>query len=411
MKNRLLSLLLVACLIGGMSLPVKADGPSEVDISGLTRSQAEMLLDKLQAYIAQGPDPRFREDVVAAIRSTGVHALVYWTGDSAPVLFLAKGYNKTENGGTQRDENTVVYDFGNAEAWIWRETGLALVRESGYGYALTAYPDYVGWGIGSGMESHWEDRFYSFADDGLFGEPFLTLIVHHEDDGSGSYYVLDDPNVTEFEDDPVVTEQEYTETRNAWADGAVASAAYHDTDDAWEWVIWGVPTAEKTQAALEAVIAAHDARVAYPSNQMVRIDDWKGRVEFPMCALRDENGNETNYIRVRDLANALAYTGAKFSVTWDGGVRLTRGEDYTGIPEDIEPGWINGPTHYTIPTVPTRVNGEPLWLEAVLITDPKGGGHTYYKLRDLGQALGFNVGWSPEQGVFIETDKPYDENN
>ena len=28
---------------------------------------------------------------------------------------------------------------------------------------------------------------------------------------------------------------------------------------------------------------------------------------------------------------------------------------------------------------------------------------TYYKLRDLGQALGFHVGWSAEQGVYIET--------
>ncbi len=26
-----------------------------------------------------------------------------------------------------------------------------------------------------------------------------------------------------------------------------------------------------------------------------------------------------------------------------------------------------------------------------------------YKLRDLGQALGFNVGWSAEKGVYIET--------
>ena len=33
----------------------------------------------------------------------------------------------------------------------------------------------------------------------------------------------------------------------------------------------------------------------------------------------------------------------------------------------------------------------------------------YFKLRDLGAALGFNVGWSGSQGVFIESDKPYTE--
>lgn len=410
MKKRIISLMAALCLALGLSaLPAGADGPGEVDISSLTRSQAEMLLDKLQAYAVQGPDPRFAAEAVAAIRSTSVHALVYWTDDNTPALFLAKGYNKTENGGTQRDENTVVYDFGNAEVWIWRETGLELVRESGYGLALTAYPGYIGWGIGSGMESHWTDLYYSFADNDLFGEPFLTLIVNHDNpDGSSSYYVLDDSNVTGFENDPAVTEQEYIETRNAWASGAVASASY-DADE--KWAIWGVPTAEKTQAALEAAIAACDTRVAYPSNQMVQIDDWKERVEFPMCALRDEKGNETNYVRVRDLANWLSGTGAKFSVTWDGGVKLVRGEDYTGIPEDSEPGWINGPTPYTIPAVFTQVNGEPVWLEAVLITDQNGGGHTYYKLRALGEALGFNVGWSVQRGVFIETDKPYDPAN
>ena len=36
-------------------------------------------------------------------------------------------------------------------------------------------------------------------------------------------------------------------------------------------------------------------------------------------------------------------------------------------------------------------------------------GNNYFKLRDLGKALGFNVGWSKEAGVFIESDKPYAE--
>ena len=35
----------------------------------------------------------------------------------------------------------------------------------------------------------------------------------------------------------------------------------------------------------------------------------------------------------------------------------------------------------------------------------QGGGYTYYKLRDLGQLLNFNVKW--DGGVVIETDNPY----
>ena len=48
-------------------------------------------------------------------------------------------------------------------------------------------------------------------------------------------------------------------------------------------------------------------------------------------------------------------------------------------------------------------------MEAITLVDDNGGGYNYFKLRDLGAALGFNVGWSKTQGVFIESDKPYTE--
>ena len=39
----------------------------------------------------------------------------------------------------------------------------------------------------------------------------------------------------------------------------------------------------------------------------------------------------------------------------------------------------------------------------------KINGSNYFKLRDLGKALDFYVGWSADRGVYIETDKPYSE--
>ena len=39
--------------------------------------------------------------------------------------------------------------------------------------------------------------------------------------------------------------------------------------------------------------------------------------------------------------------------------------------------------------------------------DYRAYANVYYMLRDLGQKLGFNVGWSAEKGVFIETGRPY----
>lgn len=59
-------------------------------------------------------------------------------------------------------------------------------------------------------------------------------------------------------------------------------------------------------------------------------------------------------------------------------------------------------------TQTVKVDGQAVQLEAIQI-EYNGGGYTYYKLRDLGQALGFNVGW--DGTIFIETDKPYNPND
>ena len=48
-----------------------------------------------------------------------------------------------------------------------------------------------------------------------------------------------------------------------------------------------------------------------------------------------------------------------------------------------------------------------LAMTAINLLDDNGGGYNYFKLRDLGIALGFNVSWTAERGVFVETDKPY----
>ena len=55
------------------------------------------------------------------------------------------------------------------------------------------------------------------------------------------------------------------------------------------------------------------------------------------------------------------------------------------------------------------IDGRKASLTAISLTDDCGGGYTYYQLRDLGRALGFNVGWSAQQGIFIQTDRPYSD--
>ena len=151
------------------------------------------------------------------------------------------------------------------------------------------------------------------------------------------------------------------------------------------------------------------ASTAYASTQEVELDGKK--VEFQCYALKDAAGNPTNYIKLRDLAALLNGTSAQFEVGWDGSaVTITTGAAYTpNGSEGATP--FSGDRAYQDSAAATKVDGKTADLSAIVLTDDNGGGYTYYKLRDLGQALGFNVGWSAERGVFLETGKPYDANN
>ena len=164
-----------------------------------------------------------------------------------------------------------------------------------------------------------------------------------------------------------------------------------------------IPEAYVENAVTPGAINA-DSPTAYPATQSVDLDGRK--VEFQMYALKDANGNPTNYVKIRDLAKALTGSKAAFSVEWDGSVNLVPGGIYAPNGTEGHSAFTT-PWPYTLPTSPTKINGADSSLQAIVLTDKKGGGHTYYQLRDLGRALNFNVGWSAAKGVFIESDKPY----
>ena len=140
--------------------------------------------------------------------------------------------------------------------------------------------------------------------------------------------------------------------------------------------------------------------LAYASTQTVTVDGKA--VEFQMYALKDANGNDTNYVKLRDVAATLNGTPAQFEVSWDGAVNIVTGQPYTPNGSEMSTPF-TGDRAYTVPTSETKVNGSAAALESIVLTDDSGNGYTYYKLRDLGTALGFTVDWSAEQGVFIKT--------
>ena len=145
---------------------------------------------------------------------------------------------------------------------------------------------------------------------------------------------------------------------------------------------------------------------AIASTQTVTVDGKA--VEFQMYALADANGNLTNYIKLRDMAYILNGTKAQFSVGYDGTISLTTGQPYeAGGTEMTTP--YSGDRAYTGGAQTVKINGTDVAMTAITLTDDDGGGYNYFKLRDLGKALNFYVGWSAERGMYIETDKPYSE--
>ncbi|MBQ2829468.1 MAG: hypothetical protein IJF15_00380 [Oscillospiraceae bacterium] len=143
---------------------------------------------------------------------------------------------------------------------------------------------------------------------------------------------------------------------------------------------------------------------AYASTQNVEIDGKA--VEVQAYALKDANGNPTNYVKLRDVALLLNGSAAQFEVSWDGAVNIVTGQTYTANGSEMFTPF-SGDRSYTIPTAATKINGAAADLAAITLTDDAGGGYTYYQLRDLGRSLGFNVGWSAERGIYVETDKAY----
>ncbi len=146
---------------------------------------------------------------------------------------------------------------------------------------------------------------------------------------------------------------------------------------------------------------------AYASTQRVTVDGKA--VEFQMYALKDASGNGTNYVKLRDMAYVLNGTKAQFAVGYDStakSISVTSGEAYQAAGTEMTTPY-SGDRGYTGGTQTVQVNGKAVDMTAITLLDDADGGYNYFKLRDLGAALGFNVGWSKEAGVFIESDKPY----
>lgn len=143
---------------------------------------------------------------------------------------------------------------------------------------------------------------------------------------------------------------------------------------------------------------------AVSSEQTVRLDGKD--VTFYCYALVTPSGGVTNYVRIRDLAKALSGTNAQFDVGWDGKqVVITSNSAYKPIGGEGTRLFHGEQSYRSRSDKPLSFNGQSICLTSIDIQN----GNTYYKLRDIGQLLNFNVGW--DGNVFVETNKPYNPNN
>lgn len=144
---------------------------------------------------------------------------------------------------------------------------------------------------------------------------------------------------------------------------------------------------------------------AYMRRQTIELDGKD--VTLQTYALPGSNGGETNYVRLRDIASLLNGTSAQFGVDWDGDVIIVPDEAYKSNGTELKAPF-SGDRHYQKADAKTVIYGESIPFTAILLTDDQGGGYTYYKLRDLGKVLNFNVGWSNSRGIYIESNHAYE---
>ena len=114
-----------------------------------------------------------------------------------------------------------------------------------------------------------------------------------------------------------------------------------------------------------------------------------------------------NYFRLRDVAMLLNGSEKQFAVEYDEAektVSLTSGQPYRAVG-----GELSGTASETVSASPTN-NAILIGGEIVTLTVYKIDGANYFRLRDLGQALDFHVGYDDEtKTVFLSGSGGYEE--
>lgn len=112
--------------------------------------------------------------------------------------------------------------------------------------------------------------------------------------------------------------------------------------------------------------------------------------------------NDSNYYKLRDIAMLLRTTGSRFDVAWDetlSAITISKGEKYTIVGGEL--------SSENSAALNVEENGAPVYVddEEKEVLSYNINGNTFFKIRDIGDMVGFNVDWDgEEQAVIIRTE-------
>lgn len=100
--------------------------------------------------------------------------------------------------------------------------------------------------------------------------------------------------------------------------------------------------------------------------------------------------NDSNYFKIRDIAMLLRNTSAKFNVSWNSSleaIMIETGTDYVAVGGELS-GEIDQDMNVIENSTPIYVDGRQTAITAYNIN-----GSSYFKIRDISDAAGFDIQW------------------
>lgn len=153
-----------------------------------------------------------------------------------------------------------------------------------------------------------------------------------------------------------------------------------------------------TDDSFEDIIDVLITGTAAPSSAKVLVNGTE--VAFDAYTIA---GN--TYFKLRDVAKVVSGTEKQFEVTWDNvkkAINLVSHTAYTETGSELAKG--DGTAKSASPNM-AEIYKDGEWAD---FTSFNIGGNTYFKLRDLGQAFDFHVGWDgTNKCITIDTAKSY----